>query len=82
MPCLVQGCKLRNTEWAYGVVVFAGHETKLMQNSGKMKLLLVSATVVRYTVKPVTSDHPLGPEKAVFSVRWSLVRGLHLTTII
>ena len=26
------------------------------------------------TVKPVTNDHPLGPEKAVFSGRWSLVR--------
>ena len=34
------------------------------------------------TVKPVTNDHPLGPEKAVFSDRWSLVRGLHRTTII
>ena len=34
------------------------------------------------TVKPVTNDHPLGPEKAVFIGRWSLVRGLHRTTII
>eukprot|EP00117_Sycon_ciliatum_P045405 scpid71527/ scgid5345/ Probable phospholipid-transporting ATPase IM; ATPase class I type 8B member 4 len=34
---LLRGCKLRNTEWAYGVVVFAGHETKLMQNSGEAK---------------------------------------------
>ena len=33
------------------------------------------------TVKPVTNDDPLGPEKAVFSGRWSLVRGLHRTTI-
>ena len=32
------------------------------------------------TVKPVTNDHPLGQEKAVFSDRWSLVRGLHCTT--
>ena len=34
-----------------------------------------------YTVKPVTNDHPLGPEKAVFSGRWSLVRGLYRITI-
>ena len=34
------------------------------------------------TVKPVTTDHPLVPAKAVFSSRWSLVRGLHRTTII
>ena len=33
----------------------------------------------RTTVKPVTKDQPLGPEKAVFSGRWSLVTGLHRT---
>ena len=27
------------------------------------------------TVKPVTNAHPLGPEKPVFSGRWSLVAG-------
>ncbi|XP_037079710.1 phospholipid-transporting ATPase ID-like [Pollicipes pollicipes] len=34
---LLRGCVLRNTQWCYGVVVFAGRETKLMQNSGKTK---------------------------------------------
>jgi hypothetical protein len=29
-----QGCKMRNTEWTVGIVVFAGPDTKLMQNSG------------------------------------------------
>ena len=33
-------------------------------------------------VKPVTNDHPLGPEKAVFSGKWSLGRGLHRIPII
>jgi magnesium-transporting ATPase (P-type) len=28
---LLRGCNLRNTEWVYGVVVFTGEETKLMQ---------------------------------------------------
>uniref|UniRef100_A0A8C4S2Z9 ATPase phospholipid transporting 8B5a n=1 Tax=Erpetoichthys calabaricus TaxID=27687 RepID=A0A8C4S2Z9_ERPCA len=32
---LLRGCTLRNTEWCYGLVIFAGPETKLMQNSGK-----------------------------------------------
>ena len=25
---------MRNTDWAYGMVVYAGHDTKLVQNSG------------------------------------------------
>ena len=28
------GCVLRNTKWCYGLVVFAGKDTKLMMNSG------------------------------------------------
>lgn len=34
---ILRGCVLRNTQWCYGVVVFAGKDTKLMQNSGKSK---------------------------------------------
>uniref|UniRef100_A0A8C9TER1 Phospholipid-transporting ATPase n=1 Tax=Scleropages formosus TaxID=113540 RepID=A0A8C9TER1_SCLFO len=32
---LLRGCTLRNTEWCFGLVIFAGPETKLMQNCGK-----------------------------------------------
>lgn len=31
---LLRGCSLRNTEWAIGVVVFTGSETKIMLNAG------------------------------------------------
>jgi magnesium-transporting ATPase (P-type) len=34
---LLRGAVLRNTTWCYGVVLFAGKDTKLMQNSGKTK---------------------------------------------
>lgn len=34
---LLRGCVLRNTQWVYGLVIFAGKDTKLMQNSGKAK---------------------------------------------
>ncbi|KNC99972.1 phospholipid-translocating P-type ATPase, flippase [Spizellomyces punctatus DAOM BR117] len=30
---LLRGAMLRNTRWIYGVVVFTGHETKLMKNA-------------------------------------------------
>ncbi|XP_035292180.1 probable phospholipid-transporting ATPase IM [Anguilla anguilla] len=32
---LLRGCTLRNTDWCFGLVVFGGPETKLMQNCGK-----------------------------------------------
>ncbi|KAM9323032.1 phospholipid-transporting ATPase ID-like [Pholidichthys leucotaenia] len=32
---LLRGCTIRNTEWCYGLVIFGGPDTKLMQNSGK-----------------------------------------------
>lgn len=32
---LLRGCTLRNTAWCFGLVLFAGPETKLMQNCGK-----------------------------------------------
>ncbi|KAF3901622.1 hypothetical protein ABW21_db0205711 [Orbilia brochopaga] len=31
---LLRGCSLRNTEWAIGLVIFTGSETKIMMNAG------------------------------------------------
>ena len=30
---LLRGCTLRNTKWIYGIVLYTGHDTKLMQNA-------------------------------------------------
>jgi phospholipid-transporting ATPase len=30
---VLRGCSLKNTDWIEGVIIFTGHETKLMQNS-------------------------------------------------
>ncbi|KAJ0179615.1 hypothetical protein K1T71_005327 [Dendrolimus kikuchii] len=35
---LLRGSMLRNTSWIYGIVVYTGHETKLMKNSTKAPL--------------------------------------------
>jgi len=32
---LLRGCVLRNTGWCFGLVIFAGKDTKLMMNSGQ-----------------------------------------------
>ena len=34
---LLRGSSLRNTEWIYGIVVYTGHETKIMKNSVNSK---------------------------------------------
>ncbi|KXJ21363.1 putative phospholipid-transporting ATPase IM [Exaiptasia diaphana] len=34
---ILRGCVLRNTDWVYGVVVYAGQDSKLMMNSGVSK---------------------------------------------
>ncbi|XP_006143250.1 phospholipid-transporting ATPase FetA isoform X3 [Tupaia chinensis] len=42
---LLRGCIIRNTDWCYGLVIYTGQDTKLMQNSGK------------YTFKRTQIDH-------------------------
>jgi len=34
---VLRGCKLRNTAHVYGITVFTGHDTKIMQNGAKAR---------------------------------------------
>ena len=46
---LLRGAKLQNTTWAFGQVVYTGHETKLMKNS-------TAAPLKRSTVDKLTNN--------------------------
>jgi magnesium-transporting ATPase (P-type) len=35
---VLRGSSLRNTEYVYGIAVFTGHDTKVMQNSAQAKM--------------------------------------------
>ncbi|XP_063230598.1 probable phospholipid-transporting ATPase IA isoform X2 [Bacillus rossius redtenbacheri] len=49
---LLRGAMLRNTSWVFGLVVYTGHETKLMKNS-------TSAPLKRSTVDKLTNTQIL-----------------------
>lgn len=45
---LLRGAMLRNTSWVFGIVIYTGHETKLMKNS-------TSAPLKRSSVDKMTN---------------------------
>ena len=51
---LLRGCVLKNTEYAYGVVVYTGHESKVMLNGksapSKMSNVLLKMNKMLYSV--------------------------------
>lgn len=44
---LLRGSMLRNTNYIYGVVIYTGHETKLMKNSTKGNNILLDGLNLR-----------------------------------
>lgn len=49
---LLRGAMLRNTSWVFGMVIYTGHETKLMKNA-------TSAPLKRSTVDRMTNTQVL-----------------------
>uniref|UniRef100_A0A8C7RWP2 Phospholipid-transporting ATPase n=1 Tax=Oncorhynchus mykiss TaxID=8022 RepID=A0A8C7RWP2_ONCMY len=47
---LLRGARLRNTQWVNGMVVYTGHDTKLMQNSTRPPLKLSSVEHITNTL--------------------------------
>jgi len=45
---LQRGARLQNTRWATGIVLYTGHETKLLQNSASAAPLKVCLHVVLF----------------------------------
>ena len=39
---ILRGCKLKNTSWVLGIVVYTGHETKIMKNSQNARFKMSS----------------------------------------
>uniref|UniRef100_A0A7N8XVP0 Phospholipid-transporting ATPase n=1 Tax=Mastacembelus armatus TaxID=205130 RepID=A0A7N8XVP0_9TELE len=79
---LLRGCTLRNTEWCFGLVVFGGPETKLMQNCGKstfkrtsidrlMNVLVLCVSPLHYL--SVFSDDGNSAAFSAFLTFWSYV---------
>ncbi|ORM41266.1 Phospholipid-transporting ATPase 10 [Babesia sp. Xinjiang] len=51
LQLLLRGCKLRNTRWAVGIIVYSGHETKIYKNipSAPHKVSNLNKIMVRLT---------------------------------
>ncbi|KAL4690916.1 hypothetical protein H8959_013877, partial [Pygathrix nigripes] len=57
---LLRGTQLRNTQWVFGIVVYTGHDTKLMQNSTKAPLKRSNVEKVTNCTDPGVVWHPFG----------------------
>eukprot|EP00347_Sterkiella_histriomuscorum_P021501 403333759 len=73
---LLRGSSLRNTEWIYGVVVFTGHETKIMRNSvrSQVKFSKLEKATSKYILVIVIMQLTMGLLAALLNSIWEVVQ--------
>lgn len=69
---LLRGSSLRNTEWVYGVTIYAGHDSKVMMNSteSKAKLSKIEKSMNVYIIASIFIQVLLCIFSASFSCSW------------
>ena len=72
---LLRGSSLRNTQWIYGVVVFTGHETKIMRNSvrSQVKFSKLEKATSKYIIVIVLMQLSMGLLAALLNSIWEVV---------
>ena len=74
---LLRGSCLRNTEWAIGVCVYTGHETKIMKNGSNAvaKTSKIAAATNNYILITMLFQFILSVVAAVATAIWTYYRG-------
>lgn len=72
---LLRGSSLRNTEFIYGLVVFTGHETKIMMNSvgSKAKFSKLETATNIYIFQIVLIQLAISIIGAIFNTAWQVI---------
>jgi phospholipid-transporting ATPase len=72
---LLRGSSLRNTEYIYGIVIFTGHETKIMKNSvrSKSKFSRLESATGKYILVIVIIQILLSLIGAFLNTIWEIV---------
>uniref|UniRef100_A0A8D0HHY1 ATPase phospholipid transporting 8B3 n=1 Tax=Sphenodon punctatus TaxID=8508 RepID=A0A8D0HHY1_SPHPU len=75
---LLRGCRIRNTEMCYGLVIYAGFDSKIMKNCGKIKLKktklnsMMDQLVLIVSSSPAGSNAPAGGLVIQSNARWQV----------
>lgn len=78
---LLRGSSLRNTEYIYGIVVFTGHETKIMKNSVKSrsKFSRLETATNTYIIVIIILQFALSFVAAFTNTIWEIVHSSNFT---